>query len=129
MSVAVEALDVERIAEPDVAGRAAAWKAALRKWPIALGAGVIVLWVLIALTVPLWSPSGPRRASGRGCSRRTPPTGSGPTPSVATCSCARCTAPASSLPTAAAVIVLTVAHRLGARCASPASVAASSRAS
>ena len=108
MSVAVEALDVERIAEPDVAGRAAAWKAALRKWPIALGAGVIVLWVLIALTVPLWSPSGPRESVGPRL--QSPNTSQwlgtdavGRDVLVRTLFGAR-----DSLPTAAAVIVLTI---------------------
>ncbi len=108
MSVAVEALDVERIAEPDVGGRAAAWKAALRKWPIALGAGVIVLWVLIALTVPLWSPSGPResvapRLQSPNASQWLGTDAVGRDVLVRTLFGAR-----DSLPTAAAVIVLTI---------------------
>ncbi len=108
MSVAVEALDVERIAETDVAGRAAAWKAALRKWPIALGAGVIVLWVLIAVTVPLWSPSGFKESVGPrlqspNASQWLGTDANGRDVLVRTLYGAR-----ESLPTAAAVIVLTV---------------------
>jgi peptide/nickel transport system permease protein len=108
MSVAVEALDVERIAETDVAGRAAAWKAALRKWPIALGAGVIVVWVLIAVTVPLWSPSGFKESVGPrlqspNASQWLGTDANGRDVLVRTLYGAR-----ESLPTAAAVIVLTV---------------------
>ncbi len=108
MSVAVEALDVERIAETEAAGRAAAWKAALRKWPIALGAGVIVLWVLIALTVPLWSPSGFKESVGPrlqspNAAQWLGTDANGRDVLVRTLYGAR-----ESLPTAAAVIVLTV---------------------
>ena len=69
MSVAEPALTTgtgehEYAAIPDEAGRWAGLKRLLSSWPVAVGTAVIALWVLVAVTVPLWSWAGPRDAVG-----------------------------------------------------------------
>jgi peptide/nickel transport system permease protein len=58
------ALDVEAFAVPDEAGRWAAFKNAMSSWPVAIGFAVLVLWLVVALTVPLWAWAGPRETVG-----------------------------------------------------------------
>ena len=89
----------------------------VRSWPVAVGVGVLLLWVLVAVTIPLWAWASPHETVGAAAAvAELVAPARHRCRSAATCSCARSTAPADSIPTAAAVIVLTVAHRLGARC-------------
>ena len=64
LAAADAALGVDDVALPAEVGGWAALRGALARWPVALGAGVIVLWVLVAVTVPLWSWAGPRETVG-----------------------------------------------------------------
>lgn len=60
MSVAVDLVDTPVPA----GGLRPAVKAALRKPTVAVGAGVIALWALVALSVPLWTPFTPTESVG-----------------------------------------------------------------
>lgn len=104
MSVAVEIVD----APLPAGGALRAVRGALRKPTVALGVGVIALWVLVALTVPLWAPWSPTETVG---DRLQSPNGShwlgtdalGRDVLIRTLYGAR-----DSLPTSAGVIILTV---------------------
>ena len=108
MSTIQNALDVEHFVPPAEPGTWAAIRGALRSWPITVGGGVLVLWVVVAVTIPLWSWAGPRETVGE---RLTSPNGSqllgtdalGRDVLIRTLYGAR-----DSMPAAAAVIVLTV---------------------
>ncbi len=108
MSTIQDALDVEHFVAPADPGTWAAIRGALRSWPIAVGGGVLLLWVVVAVTVPLWSWAGPRETVGE---RLTSPNASqllgtdalGRDVLIRTLYGAR-----DSMPAAAAVIVLTV---------------------
>ena len=108
MSTVQNALDVEHFVPPAEPGTWAAIRGALRSWPIAVGGGVLLLWVVVAVTIPLWSWAGPRETVGE---RLTSPNGSqllgtdalGRDVLIRTLYGAR-----DSMPAAAAVIVLTV---------------------
>jgi peptide/nickel transport system permease protein len=108
MSVVDDVLDVDRLYVPDDNGTWAATKGALRSKPIAIGAGVLALWVLVAITIPLWAWATPTESVG---TRLQPPSAShllgtdavGRDVFLRTLYGAR-----DSLPTAMAVIVLTV---------------------
>lgn len=65
MSIAAEtSLGVDEIVLPDEVGGWGALRGAMAHWPVAIGAGVITLWVLVAITVPWWSWAGPRETVG-----------------------------------------------------------------
>jgi peptide/nickel transport system permease protein len=108
VSTIQNALDVEHFVPPAEPGTWAAIRGALRSWPITVGGGVLVLWVVVAVTIPLWSWAGPRETVGE---RLTSPNGSqllgtdalGRDVLIRTLYGAR-----DSMPAAAAVIVLTV---------------------
>jgi peptide/nickel transport system permease protein len=108
VSTVQDALDVEHFVEPVDAGTWAAIRGALRSWPIIVGGGVLLLWVIVAVTIPLWSWAGPRETVGE---RLTAPNASqllgtdalGRDVLVRTLYGAR-----DSMPAAAAVIVMTV---------------------
>ena len=108
MSTIQNALDVEHFVPPVEPGTWAAIRGALHSWPITVGGGVLVLWVVVAVTIPLWSWAGPRETVGE---RLTSPNGSqllgtdalGRDVLIRTLYGAR-----DSMPAAAAVIVLTV---------------------
>jgi peptide/nickel transport system permease protein len=108
VSTVQNALDVEHFVPPAEPGTWAAIRGALRSWPITVGGGVLVLWVVVAVTIPLWSWAGPRETVGE---RLTSPNGSqllgtdalGRDVLIRTLYGAR-----DSMPAAAAVIVLTV---------------------
>ena len=108
MSTVQNALDVEHFVAPADAGTWAAIRGALRSWPITVGGGVLLLWVLVAVTIPLWAWAGPRETVGE---RLAPPNASqllgtdalGRDVLIRTLYGAR-----DSMPAAAAVIVLTV---------------------
>jgi peptide/nickel transport system permease protein len=103
------AVDPTQLVVPTEAG--GAWttvRGAFRSWPVMLGVGVLVVWVLVAVTVPLWAWASPTESVG---TRLQSPNWShilgtdalGRDVLVRTLYGAR-----ESLPTAAAVIVLTV---------------------
>ena len=108
MSTVQSTLDAEHVITPADAGARDAFRGALRSWPIVIGAGMLVLWVVVALTVPLWSWAGPRESVG---TRLSAPSSShllgtdalGRDVLVRTLYGAR-----ESIPAAAAVIVMTV---------------------
>jgi peptide/nickel transport system permease protein len=108
VSTVQNALDVEHFVPPAEPGTWAAIRGALHSWPITVGGGVLVLWVVVAVTIPLWSWAGPRETVGE---RLTSPNGSqllgtdalGRDVLIRTLYGAR-----DSMPAAAAVIVLTV---------------------
>jgi peptide/nickel transport system permease protein len=108
VSTIQNALDVDHFVPPAEPGTWAAIRGALRSWPITVGGGVLVLWVVVAVTIPLWSWAGPRETVGE---RLTSPNGSqllgtdalGRDVLIRTLYGAR-----DSMPAAAAVIVLTV---------------------
>jgi peptide/nickel transport system permease protein len=102
-------VDPERLVVPTETG--GAWttvRSTLRSWPVVVGAGVLGVWVLIAVTVPLWAWASPTESVG---TRLTSPNWShllgtdalGRDVLLRTFYGAR-----ESIPTAAAVIVLTV---------------------
>jgi peptide/nickel transport system permease protein len=101
-------VDAEHVMTPADAGARDAIRGALRSWPIVIGGGVLLLWVAVALTVPLWSWAGPRESVG---TRLSAPSSShllgtdalGRDVLVRTLYGAR-----ESIPAAAAVIVMTV---------------------
>ena len=73
MSTVQNALDVEHFVAPADAGTWAAIRGALRSWPITVGGGVLLLWVVVAVTIPLWAWAGPRETVGE---RLAPPNAS-----------------------------------------------------
>jgi peptide/nickel transport system permease protein len=102
-------VDPARLVVPTEPG--GAWttvRSTLRSWPVVVGAGVLGVWVLVALTVPLWAWATPTESVG---TRLTSPNWShllgtdalGRDVLLRTFYGAR-----ESIPTAAAVIVLTV---------------------
>ncbi len=108
MTIIQDTLDAEHLVIPTEEGTWSAVKGALRRWPIRLGAGVILAWVLVALTVPLWAWASPTESVGV---RLQSPNGAHPlgTDAVGRDVLIRTLYGArDSLPTAAAVIVLTV---------------------
>jgi peptide/nickel transport system permease protein len=108
MTVVQDALDAEHLVLPAEPTTWGAVRGALGSWPVRIGGGVILAWVLIAITVPLWAWAGPTETVGP---RLTSPNGQfllgtdalGRDVLVRTFYGAR-----DSIPTAAAVIVLTV---------------------
>ena len=109
MSTVQSALDAEHVIAPADAGTRDARSAGrCARGPIVIGGGVLLLWVVVALTVPLWSWAGPRESVG---TRLSAPSSShllgtdalGRDVLVRTLYGAR-----ESIPAAAAVIVMTV---------------------
>jgi len=108
VSTVQSALDIDHLVPPADAGTWAAVRGALRSWPIVIGGGVLLLWVLVAVTVPLWAWAGPResvgtRLSGPSSSHWLGTDALGRDVLVRTLYGAR-----ESIPAAAAVIVMTV---------------------
>jgi peptide/nickel transport system permease protein len=63
-AVGVGSAEVEAFAVPDESGRWAGFKNAMSSLPVAIGFGVLVTWVIVALTIPLWAWAGPRETVG-----------------------------------------------------------------
>jgi peptide/nickel transport system permease protein len=108
VSTVQSAFDAEHLIAPADAGTRAAIRGALRSWPIVTGGGVLLLWVFVAVTVPLWAWAGPRetvgtRLSGPSASHWLGTDALGRDVLVRTLYGAR-----ESIPAAAAVIVMTV---------------------
>jgi peptide/nickel transport system permease protein len=63
--VTLEAVDPREIVVPKESG--GTWttlRRTFRSWPVAVGAGVLLAWVLVAVTIPLWAWASPYESVG-----------------------------------------------------------------